>query len=86
MFSKAPLRRDGAQVLQAAIANAENNHQLDGSTKLYVAEAPCRSVDSYASFSCPRPRPVGGHREAVQPSHGHRARARVGGHSGKKSA
>jgi large subunit ribosomal protein L22 len=37
-FSKRRIARDVKKVLQAAIANAENNHQLDVD-KLYVKEA-----------------------------------------------
>ncbi len=37
-FSKRRIARDVRKVLQAAIANAENNHQLDVD-RLYVAEA-----------------------------------------------
>lgn len=37
-FSKRRVARDVKKVLQSAIANAENNHQLDVD-KLYVAEA-----------------------------------------------
>ena len=37
-FNKRRIARDVRKVLQAAIANAENNHQLDVD-KLYVAEA-----------------------------------------------
>ena len=37
-FSRRRIARDVRKVLQAAIANAENNHQLDVD-KLYVAEA-----------------------------------------------
>jgi large subunit ribosomal protein L22 len=37
-FSKRRIARDVRKALQAAIANAENNHQLDVD-RLYVAEA-----------------------------------------------
>jgi large subunit ribosomal protein L22 len=37
-FSKRRIARDVKKVLQSAIANAENNHQLDVD-RLYVAEA-----------------------------------------------
>lgn len=37
-FSKRAIARDVRKVLQSAIANAENNHQLDVD-RLYVAEA-----------------------------------------------
>lgn len=37
-FSRKSIARDVKKVLQSAIANAENNHQLDVD-KLYVAEA-----------------------------------------------
>jgi len=37
-FSKRRIAGDVKKVLQSAIANAENNHQLDGD-RLYVAEA-----------------------------------------------
>ncbi|HZD25628.1 MAG TPA: 50S ribosomal protein L22 [Alphaproteobacteria bacterium] len=37
-FSKRPIARDVKKVLQSAVANAENNHDLDVDS-LYVAEA-----------------------------------------------
>src|SRR6266849_3156150 len=63
-FSPRRVAEDVKKVLQAAIANAENNHQLD--------------VDRLCDDTLPRARPRSRRagREVFQQSHGHRARAR----------
>ena len=54
-FSKRRIARDVKKVLEAAIANAENNHQLDVD-RLYVAEA---SVGKALTMKRFRPRARG---------------------------
>ncbi len=48
-FSPRRIARDGKKVLQAAIANAENNHQLDVD-RLYVKEATVGRAFSMTRF------------------------------------
>src|SRR5271167_5014526 len=65
-FSKRRIAKQVKKALESAIANAENNHQLDVD-RLVVARAEVgRSVD--APLPCPRPRPFRAGREVVQPS------------------
>ena len=62
------------KVLASAIANAENNHNLDVDA-LGRRRGVGRQVDLDEAFRHPRPRPVDPHRQAVQPDPRRRARA-----------
>ena len=74
-FSSRRVAGDVKKLLQAAIANAENNHQLDVD-RLYVAEATVGKALVLKRFrrACPRPRRP--HREAVQQYENRGARSR----------
>ena len=74
-FSKRRIAGTVKKVLQAAIANAENNHQLDVD-RLYVAEAHVGKRCMMRRFHARGRGRSREHREAVQPSDRHRARAR----------
>ena len=65
---------DARKVLASAIANAENNHNLDVDA-LVVAEASVGKSITMKRFAHARPRQVDPHPEAVQPAAHRRSRA-----------
>jgi large subunit ribosomal protein L22 len=67
-FSRKRIAVDVKKALESAIANAENNHDLDVDN-LVVAQAYRRQGAGDEALSCPRPRPLFAHREAVRASH-----------------
>ncbi len=74
-FSEKRIARDVKKVLQSAIANAENNHDLDVDD-LVVREAIGRQESGDEAVPCPRPRQFRRHREILQPDH-HRGRGKA---------
>ena len=76
-FSKRRIAQQVKKALESAIANAENNHQLDVD-RLVVSRAEVGPLDRDAALPCARPRPRGARGEVVQPSEDRRRRARAG--------
>jgi small subunit ribosomal protein S3 len=78
---------DARKVLASAIANAENNHNLDVDA-LVVPGGFGRQVDRHEALRDPRPRQVHPHPEAVQPPPHRRPRAgrSIMGHKAIRSA
>ena len=74
-FSKRRIAGTVKKVLQAAIANAENNHQLDVD-RLFVAEANVGKSLHMRRFHARGRGRSREHRQEVQPSDRRRARAR----------
>ena len=72
-FSRKRIAVEVRKALESAIANAENNHELDVDD-LVVAEA-CVGKDMVMKRFSPRPRPGGPDREAVLEHHHRRARS-----------
>ena len=58
-FSRKRIAKDVKKCLESAIANAENNHDLDVDD-LIVVRGPCRQGACDEALPSPRPRPLGG--------------------------
>ena len=83
-FSPKAMARDVRKVLASAIANAENNHNLDVDS-LVVAEASVGKSHLDEAVHAARPRPRQPHRQTVQPRAHRRPRAAGSVTMGQKS-
>ena len=83
-FSPKRIARDVKKVLQSAIANAENNHDLDVDD-LVVSEASVGKNLVMKRFHARARGNVGRHREVLQPDH-HRGRGKARRSAEKKDA
>ncbi len=72
-FSKRRIAHQVRKTLESAIANAENNHQLDVD-RLVVTRAEVGPLDRDAAVSRAWPRPFGADRKVVQPHEDRRRR------------
>ena len=82
-FSPKRIASDVKKVLQSAIANAENNHDLDVDD-LVVTRSQRRQEPGDEALPCARPRQRRRHREVLQPDH-HRGRRRSAKKKKKKA-
>ena len=77
-FSRKRIAGTVKKTLESAIANAENNHDLDVDASGRCRSL-CRQVDRHEAFPRSWPRPCSAYREAVLAPHDRRSRSRKRG-------